>query len=110
MHFQKGIGYTANVFPIKSVGNPRVTGGTPHYACNYHGVYLLPANPAVSHFIYTCKNCITNCMQALHVISLEFTGKSLQNLQGNHCKLYHQKYLQWPRFFLFVLRSFIIHT
>ena len=50
--------HTANFFPIKSVVNPRVTRGTPYYTHNYHGDYLLPENPTVSHFSYTCRYSI----------------------------------------------------
>ena len=41
-------------------------------------------------------------MYASHVISLKFTGKSPQILQGKGRTSYNQKYLQWPhlRFFL----------
>ena len=38
-------------------------------------------------------------MHDLDVICLEFTGKSLQTLQGNSRKFYHQKYWLWPRSF-----------
>ena len=75
--------YTANVFPIKSVGNPRVTRGTPQYTHNYHGVYLLPENPTVSIFRYACRYCMTIiCIPYISII---------QNLQGNPCKIYTDK-------------------
>ena len=41
-------------------------------------------------------------MYALHVISLNVTGKSLQILQGKRCNSYNQKYLQWPQLSFFV--------
>ena len=37
-------------------------------------------NPHNSHFGYTCRYCMKKSKYALHVISLEFTGKSLQIL------------------------------
>ena len=40
-------------------------------------------------------------MYALHVISLNVTGKSPQILQGKRCNSYNQKYLQWPQLSFF---------
>ena len=73
--------FTANFFPIKSVGNPRVTRGTPYYTHNYHGDYLLPENPRVSHSRTHVDIALKN-MYTLHVNNLEFTGKSPQILQN----------------------------
>ena len=41
--------YTANVFPTKSIGEPRVTRGTPQQAHNYYRHYMLPEIPIGSH-------------------------------------------------------------
>ena len=45
----------ANVFPIKSVGNPCVAPDTVEHACNYDRDYTLSEIPIISHFRYTSR-------------------------------------------------------